>query len=146
VAEAINDTLKAIAASLLMEQVLAPRFTFTPKANGALPDFGYGPRGYWEGKANFGVREGTGQLHFDLAGLVAPKSPEASCIVQEDLKEVIAAFVQNKAVAERGMFDEETAPQELPPVAMGKIVRDRSIIGCHYDPETGGLVKQSRAL
>jgi hypothetical protein len=31
VAEAVNDTLKAIAASLLMEQVLAPRFEFKPK-------------------------------------------------------------------------------------------------------------------
>ena len=30
-AEAVNDTLKAIAASLLMEQVLAPRFEFKPK-------------------------------------------------------------------------------------------------------------------
>ena len=29
--EAVNDTLKAIAASLLMEQVLAPRFEFRPK-------------------------------------------------------------------------------------------------------------------
>ncbi len=31
VTEAVNDTLKAIAASLLMEQVLAPRFDFKPK-------------------------------------------------------------------------------------------------------------------
>ena len=31
VVEAVNDTLKAIAASLLMEQVWAPRFEFTPK-------------------------------------------------------------------------------------------------------------------
>jgi hypothetical protein len=125
VADAINDTLKAIAASLLMEQVLAPRFTFTPKNKGPLPDFDYGPEGYQEGKTNVGVREGTGQLHFEIAGLVEPKSPEASRIVQEDLNEVIAAFVQSKSVAERGMFDEETPPQELTQVAMGKIVRDR---------------------
>ena len=31
VTEAINDTLKAIAVSLLMEQVLAPRFNFKSK-------------------------------------------------------------------------------------------------------------------
>ena len=31
VTNAVNDTLKAISASLLMEQVLAPRFNFTPK-------------------------------------------------------------------------------------------------------------------
>ena len=35
VTEAVNDTLKAIAASLLMEQVLAPRFNFTPKNPGS---------------------------------------------------------------------------------------------------------------
>ena len=34
VAEAVNDMLKAISASLLMEQVLAPRYEFTPKNSG----------------------------------------------------------------------------------------------------------------
>ena len=125
VADAINDTLKAIAASLLMEQVLAPRFTFTPKDKGPLPDFDYGEAGYQPGKTNVGVNEERGQYHFEIAGLVEPKSPEASRIVQEDLNEVIAAFVQTKSVAERGMFDEETPPQELTQLAMGKIVRDR---------------------
>lgn len=125
VAEAINDTLKAIAASLLMEQVLAPRFTFTPKNKGPLPDFDYGEAGYQPGKTNVGVNETRGQYHFEIAGLVEPKSPEATRICQEDLNEVIAAFVQTKTVAERGMFDEETPPQELTQVAMGKIVRDK---------------------
>ena len=125
VADAINDTLKAIAASLLMEQVLAPRFTFSPKSSGPLPNFDYGESGYQEGRTNVGVNEERGQYHFEIAGLVTPKSPEASRICQEDLNEVIAAFVQKKAVAERGLFDEETPPQELTQVAMGKIVRDR---------------------
>lgn len=125
VADAINDTLKAIAASLLMEQVLAPRFTFSPKCAGPLPDFDYGPEGYQEGKANVGVNEERGQYHFEIAGLVTPKSPEAARICEQDLNEVIAAFVQKKSVAERGLFDENTAPQEMTQVAMGKIVRDR---------------------
>ena len=43
VTEAVNDTLKAIAASLLMEQVLAPRFEFKPKNpnDGPTPGFDY---------------------------------------------------------------------------------------------------------
>src|SRR5690606_8697142 len=41
VTEAINDTLKAIAASLLMEQVLAPRFNFTPKNPQVGPQEGF---------------------------------------------------------------------------------------------------------
>ncbi|MEI6644365.1 MAG: pseudomurein-binding repeat-containing protein [Novosphingobium sp.] len=125
VAEAINDTLKAIAASLLMEQVLAPRFTFTPKNKGPLPDFDYGEAGYQPGKTNIGVNEERGQFHFEIAGLVEPKSPEATRICQEDINEVIAAYVQTKSTVERGLFDEETPPQELTQVAMGKIVRDR---------------------
>ncbi len=48
VTEAINDTIKAIAASLLMEQVLAPRFEFKPKRpdNQPTPGFDYGESGY----------------------------------------------------------------------------------------------------
>lgn len=47
VTEAVNNTLKAIAASLLMEQVLAPRFEFKPKqaTNEASPGFDYGNGG-----------------------------------------------------------------------------------------------------
>ncbi|MFN3337800.1 MAG: DEAD/DEAH box helicase, partial [Thermomicrobium sp.] len=105
---AINDTLKAIAASLLMEQVLAPRFTFTPKDTGPLEDFDYGPGGYKEGETNVGVRESTGQLHFEIKGLVTPKSEEAQRICVEDLNEVITQFVQDKTNLEQGMFNEET--------------------------------------
>ena len=41
VTEAVNDTLKAIAASLLMEQVLAPRFEFRPKNPNSEPTPGW---------------------------------------------------------------------------------------------------------
>lgn len=122
---AINDTLKAIAASLLMEQVLAPRFTFTPKDRGPIDDFDYGPGGYQEGQTNVGFNEERGQFHFEINGLVEPKSEEAVRICQEDLNEVITQFVQDKIALERGMFDEEVVPEELTQLRMGKIVRDR---------------------
>ncbi|KQY95919.1 DEAD/DEAH box helicase [Caulobacter sp. Root1455] len=125
VVDALNDTLKAIAASLLMEQVLAPRFDFTPKDLGPKEGFDYGPDGYHEGGANVGVNEATGQIHMEIKGLVAPKSLEAKRICQEDLNEIITAFVQDKTIVERGIFDDETAPQELTQLRMGKIVRDR---------------------
>jgi hypothetical protein len=125
VADAINDTLKAVAASLLMEQVLAPRFNFTPRNTGPLPDFDYGPAGYQPGQTNVGFHKERGQFHFEINGLVQPKSPEAARICQEDLNEVIAAFVQDKTALERGLFDEEIVPQDLTQVRMGKIVRDR---------------------
>src|SRR5690606_20710608 len=125
VVDAINDTLKAIAASLLMEQVLAPRFTFTPKDTGPIDDFDYGPALYQEGETMGGEREGTGQLHVEIKGLVEPKSEEAQRICKEDLNEVITQFVQDKTNLEQGMFNEETVPQELTQLKMGKIVRDR---------------------
>ena len=125
VAGAINDTLKAIAASLLMEQVLAPRFTFTPKDTGPLEDFDYGPGGYREGETNVGVREATGQLHFEIRGLVEPKSAEAQRICEEDLNEVITQFVQDRTILEQGLFNEEAVPQDLTLLKMGKIVRER---------------------
>ena len=64
VTEAVNDTLKAIAASLLMEQVLAPRFEFKPKNpnNGPTPGFDYGEGGYDPNKCNVGFNEQIGQV------------------------------------------------------------------------------------
>jgi hypothetical protein len=123
---AINDTLKAIAASLLMEQVLAPRFEFTPKNTGPKDGFDYGPDGYVEGKTNVGFSEENGQFHFEINGLVTPESPAAARVCREDLNEVITAFVQDKSALERGLFDREnTLPEELTQLRMGKIVRER---------------------
>src|ERR1700688_166395 len=127
VTEAVNDTLKAIAASLLMEQVLAPRFEFKPKnrASGPTPCFDYGEAGYDPNKCNVGFNEQTGQLQIESKGLAEPQSKEATRICEEDLNEVIAAFVQDKTALERGLFDEELVPEELTQVRMGKIIKDK---------------------
>jgi superfamily II DNA or RNA helicase len=127
VTEAVNDTLKAIAASLLMEQVLAPRFEFKPKnpQSGPTPGFDYGESGYDPNKCNVGFNEESGKFQIEIKGLAAPKSEEATRICQEDLNEVIAAFVQDKTTIERGLFDEELVPEELTQVRMGKIIKDK---------------------
>lgn len=127
VTEAVNDTLKAIAASLLMEQVLIPRFEFKPKnlTNEATLGFDYGEDGYSPDKCNVGFNPETGQVQIEIAGLAEPKSPEAARICREDLTEVIATFVQDKNTMERGMFDTELVPEELTQVRMGKIIKER---------------------
>lgn len=127
VTEAINDTLKAIAASLLMEQVLAPRFEFKPKnpTSGPQEGFDYGEGGYDPEKCNVGVNEETGQFQIEIKGLAEPKSEEATRICQQDLNEVIASFVQDKPTVEKGLFDEETIPEELTQVRMGKIIKEK---------------------
>lgn len=127
VTEAVNDTLKAIAASLLMEQVLAPRFEFKPKnpASGPVQGFDYGDDGYNPGKCNVGFNHETGQLQIEIKGLSEPKSEEAVRICREDLNEVIATFVQDKTTIERGLFDPEMVPEELTQVRMGKIIKEK---------------------
>src|SRR5262249_38971572 len=106
VAEAVNDTLKATAASLLWEQVRPPRFEFKPKRpdNGPVEGFQYGPGGYDPTKNNVGFNPDTGHVQIEIKGLVEPKSEEAQRICKEDLNELIAAVVQDKTALERGLF------------------------------------------
>ncbi|MEG3848273.1 DEAD/DEAH box helicase [Microcoleus sp. herbarium19] len=127
VTEAVNDTLKAIAASLLMEQVLAPRFEFKPKRpeNQPTPGFDYGEGGYNPSRCNAGINPEKGLIQMEIKGLAEPKSPEADRICREDLTELITAFVQDKPTIERGLFDEELVPEELTQVRMGKIVKEK---------------------
>ena len=127
VTEAVNDTLKAIAACLLMEQVLAPRFEFRPKtlASTALPNLDYGPSGYDSGGCNVGVNGTTGSVQIEINGLVEPKSDEATRICREDLNEVVASFVQDTRTVQDGLFNDDMPPQETTQQRMGKIVRDK---------------------
>ncbi|MCM3206532.1 DEAD/DEAH box helicase [Paenibacillus illinoisensis] len=127
VTEAVNDTLKAIAASLLMEQVLSPRFEFKSKnaESGPVEGFDYGDEGYDPEKCNIGFNHETGQMQIEIKGLFEPKSEEAARICREDLNEVIATFVQDKNIIERGLFDEEMVPEELTQVRMGKIIKEK---------------------
>lgn len=124
VTDAVNDTLKAIAASLLMEQVLAPRFDFTPKTatSGPVDGFDYGDGGYNPDKTNVGVNKETGQIQIEITGLAELKSEEAQRIVKDDLNDLVAAFTQDTRTVERGIFDTEVVPEELTQVAMGRIV------------------------
>lgn len=141
VTDAVNEMLKAIAASLLMEQVLTPRYNF--KASNPLSTakegFDYGDEGYTANKTNIGFNEKTGQFDIEIKGLFEPKSLEATRICQEDLNEVITAFVQDKVALERGLFDEELMPEELTYSKMGKIVRDKYP---HLDENDSEAVRQ----
>ena len=127
VTEAVNDTLKAIAASLLMEQVLAPRFNFKAKteASGPVEGLDYGEEGYDPNQCNAGVNQETGEITIEIKGLVEPKSDAAARICREDLDELIAAFMQDRVAVERGLFDKELVPEELTQMRMGKIVKKK---------------------
>ena len=127
VTDAVNDTLKAIAASLLMEQVLAPKFDFRPKkgTNTATEGFNYGDDGYDPNKTNVGFNGDTGEIQLEIDGLAEPTSAEAKRICEQDINEVIAAYVQDPRTAEQGMFNENLPPEELTQVKMGRIVKEK---------------------
>ncbi len=127
VTEAVNDTLKAIAASLLMEQVLVPRFEFRPKNrdNGPEPGYDYGEEGYQPDGTNVGINDTTGKIQIEIKGLAEPKSPEAQRICIEDINEIIAPLLQSKDIVERGLFDDEVVPEEITQIAMGKIIKEK---------------------
>ena len=128
VTEAVNDTLKAIGASLLMEQVLAPRFEFKAKnpSNGPTPGYDYGAAGYQPGATNVGYHTSSGTIQLEIKGLAEPKSKEAERICREDLNELVTAFLQDKPSLEKGLFaGEELVPEELTQVRMGKIIQEK---------------------
>ena len=127
VTEAVNDTLKAIAASLLMEQVLAPRFEFKPKNpnNQPSPGFDYGENGYQPGECNVGINPESGTIQIEINGLTEPKSQEAQRICREDITELVTPLLQDKTTLEQGLFNEELIPEELTQVKMGKIIKDK---------------------
>jgi len=99
VTEAVNDTLKAIAASLLMEQVLAPRFEFKPKNSdsGPTPGFDYGDGGYDPDRCNFGVNEQTGAYQIEIKGLAEPKKPGGCAYLPRRLERSDCSFCAGQA-------------------------------------------------
>lgn len=141
VTEAVNDTLKAISASLLMEQVLAPKFEFRAKNPGNKPDddYDYGEEKYDPNRTNVGVNPDNGNIQVEIDGLIEPKSDEAKRVCEEDLQDVISSFIQDTKHAERGMFDENKISEELTQSNMAKIVRDRYP---HLDNEDQEAIRQ----
>jgi len=75
---ATNDMLKAITASLLMEQVLAPNFKFKPRTN---------------------ENEGKGEKgKFKIKGLKEPSSKRTKDIVEQDLNDLMAKVLQDATI------------------------------------------------
>ncbi len=129
VTEAVNDTLKAIAASLLMEQVLAPKFDFVPKTPKSGPQDGvdYGPEGYDPDRTNVGFSEEQAAYQIEIKGLIEPTTEQAKQACRDDLNDIIASFVQDRSTVEKGLFtpEEDLVPEEITQVKMGKVIRDR---------------------
>jgi hypothetical protein len=101
VADAVNNMLKAITCSLLMEQVLAPVFKFKPKLDGEKPKAG----------------------EIQIRGLNAPKTVQGKQILENDMADLKATILQNEEIkkAIAGLTDSKYVTQELIP----RIIREK---------------------
>ena len=126
VAEAINDTLKAIAASLLMEQVLAPKFEFVRKTDqlGLQKDSGGSNIEFTH--VDMG-EDPQAQYQIKIKGLIDPTTEKAKQACKNDINDIIASFVKDRNTLEKGLFTdpEDLVPEEITQVKMGKVIRDR---------------------
>lgn len=124
---AVNDMLKAITASLLMEQVMAPRFRFHPRPEEPEDDLGSGGSG-----TGMHVDEDTGIVHIAVKGLKEPSSDRVRMIVEEDLNDLLANVCQDPRIAARAVADDATAPEVVNQVLVPKVIEERYP---YLDPE-----------
>lgn len=128
VADAINDTLKAIGASLLMEQVLIPNFDYVPKTRGKgapSDDFEYGEGGYDPNKTNIGVNEDGSRYQIEIEGLAEPTTADGKAVCDEGIKDLVADFLGNEKIGQRGLFNPSGVPEEQTVLGAMNIVRAR---------------------
>ena len=120
VVTAVNDMLKAITASLLMEQVMAPRFRFHTRPNEPTDDLGSGGSG-----SGMFVDDATGEVHIAIKGLKEPSSDRVRMIVDEDLNDLLANVCQDPRIAARAVADDATAPEVVNQVLVPKVIEER---------------------
>lgn len=108
VTHCINDILKAISASLLMEEVVAPKYNFTPKTN--------------EDGTN------TDEPVINISGYRPIKSQAVKDIVDNDLVDLKARIYQNPNIqgAMMGAVPPETLTKHLIPKVIEELYSDLS--------------------
>jgi len=98
----VNNMLKAITASLLMEQVLAPNFTFKTK--------------------RFDDEEDTPPGTIKIRGFKEPSSKRVQAIVESDLNDLKAAILQDSTIL-RVLPGEFIEPEVINKVLIPKVIR-----------------------
>lgn len=100
---AVNTMLKAISASLLMEQVLTPDFKFKRRRS---PD------------------EKNDGADIYIRGLKEPSTERSKQIIENDLYELKAAIFQDDSVL-KSMADQDTSPEVTNKVLIPKIIQEK---------------------
>jgi superfamily II DNA or RNA helicase len=115
VTDAVNNMLKAIACSLLMEQVLAPTFKFRTKADADELD---------------GSRKETDIVYTDedsviaIKGFAEPSSERTRQILESDLNDLTAAIIQDADVLRTGM-NPDFSPEMVNQVIVPRVIEHK---------------------
>ncbi len=112
VVNAVNNMLKAIACSLLMEQVLAPNFKFkTHKDDDDVEGHRQKP-------------DGDDQT-VRIKGFKEPSTERSRQIIESDLNDLKAAILQNDIIMRAAMSPQEYAPEVINKVYIPKLIEER---------------------
>lgn len=117
VVEAVNNMLKAIACSLLMEQVLAPNFKFRAKDGGDEID---GSR-----REPDIVFDKEGAPVIAIHGFKEPSTERSRQIIETDLADLTAAIFQDESVLRASLSPEEYAPEVVSQVYIPRVIQTK---------------------
>lgn len=116
VADAVNNMLKAIAASLLMEQVLAPNFKFKTRATDDNID---------GGSKIVDIDYTNGEATVAIKGFAEPSTPRVRQILQSDLIDLTASVMQDERVLRAAMNPEEIPAEVVTQVYVPKVIETK---------------------
>jgi superfamily II DNA or RNA helicase len=116
VADAVNNMLKAIAASLLMEQVLAPNFKFKTRATDDNID---------GGTKIVDIDYTNSETTVAIKGFAEPSTPRVRQILQSDLVDLTASVMQDDRVLRAAMNPEEVPPEVVTQIYVPKVIETK---------------------
>ncbi len=108
VSDAVNDMLKAISGSLLMEQVLAPNFKFYRREDGDVREPVHS--------------DGQGNVMIGIKGLIEPPTERAKEICEQDMHDLLAAACQ---AMDKRVLAPDTAPEVATQMILTGIIEKR---------------------
>lgn len=125
VTDAVNDMLKAISGSLLMEQVLAPNFKFYRREDGDV-------------RAPIGT-DSEGNVTIGIRGLIEPPTNRAREICEKDMQDLMATAYQEM---DRRVLAPDTAPEVATQMVLSDIIERRYET---LEPEEAESIRQHLA-
>jgi len=116
VADAVNNMLKAIAASLLMEQVLAPNFKFKTRPSDDNIDGGV---------KIVDIDYTNSETTVAIKGFAEPSTPRVRQILESDLVDLTASVMQDDRVLRAAMNPDEIPSEVVTQVYVPKVIETK---------------------